>query len=152
MTKLNSNIKKALIKETLEYNVDLSYLARKHGIHRSNLEYLRKLYLRYGDSVFEKRHRIYSDDEKIEAVKRVIENGERLMDVSIDICLRSPSCLKQWIKDFRLNGKIINMKKKKYPKYEEAKAMSNEELIKRNLELEAENAYLKKLIALREKK
>lgn len=129
------------------------------GVSQSAIKYLIRLIDKHGYSILrEDKNNYYSIEFKKEAINRVLINGETLNEVSIDMGLSNIGLISSWIRKYKGMGynvienkreRKISMAKETKKNYEE---MSAEEKIKflenKNIYLEAENTYLKKLGAL----
>ena len=95
----------------------------------------------------------YSFETKLAAVKAVVEEGMTKVDAMAVYGIASMSPFKKWIKDYREGGpEALRPKPKGRPKGSAApaKPMTREQELERRIQkLEAENAYLKKSIALK---
>ena len=99
------------------------------------------------------KHRTYDYGTKLSAVTDFVDGGLSKQDVMARHGILSQTSLERWIRDYRSGGaKALEPKAKGRPRNPEAqpRTLSHEqELEARVRKLEAENAYLKKLAALR---
>ena len=99
------------------------------------------------------KHRTYTFEQKVAAAKAVVEGGEAAVDVMVRFDIASPGPLERWCKAYREGGpEALRPRPKGRPKGSKAQPKEltrEEELEIRVRKLEAENAYLKKLEALR---
>ena len=97
-----------------------------------------------------KKHAAYSFETKLAAVRAVVDEGMAKFGIA------SPSSLKKWLKAYREEGpEALGPKPKGRPKGSGSptKEMTREQELERRVrKLEAENAYLKKSIALKAEK
>lgn len=97
-----------------------------------------------------KKHAAYSFETKLAAVRAVVDEAMAKFGIA------SPSSLKKWLKAYREEGpEALRPKPKGRPKGSgsPAKEMTREQELERRVrKLEAENAYLKKSIALKAEK
>ena len=94
-----------------------------------------------------KKHAAYSFETKLAAVRAVVDEGMTKPEAMAKFGIASPSSLKKWLKAYREEGpEALRPKPKGRPKG------SEQELERRVRKLEAENAYLKKSIALKAEK
>lgn len=109
-----------------------------------------------GLSVMGKKSRSYRWDIKVAAARAVIEDGEPKSDVMARYGIASLSPLDKWCKAYREGGAdALKPRPKGRPKGSASppKEMTLEEELRRRIaKLEAENAYLKKSIALKAEK
>ena len=138
----------------------VSSLSKEYQIYSSKINYLVRLIDRQGfDILRSDKNNYYSPELKLEIINNVLIGGKSIIGTAIEYGLASDGLLHSWINSYRNNGYVIVEKKKGRPstmnkenqfnkKYED---MSPEEKIKylenKNLYLEAENEYLKKLRA-----
>ncbi len=103
-----------------------------------------------------KKSKSYSWELKVAAAKAVVESGERRVDVMTRYGITSLGSLEKWCKTYREGGAdALKPKPKGRPKGSVSpprKMTREEELECRVRKLEAENAYLKKAIALKAEK
>lgn len=133
-------------------------ISRKYKIHYTQIHYMYSLYKKYGPDILKHKYTAWTNQQKTKAVKRVL-NGESIREVALDIGLSETTTLSRWLKEYKEKMYTIDSKhgekpmnksspKKKYMTRDE----ELKELRKRNLELEIENQYLKKLDALVQKR
>ena len=103
-----------------------------------------------------KKHAAYSFETKLAAVRAVVDEGMTKPEAMTKFGIASPSSLKKWLKAYREEGpEALRPKPKGRPKGSgsPAKEMTREQELERRVrKLEAENAYLKKSIALKAEK
>lgn len=126
----------------------------------ASIEYLIRLIDLHGYDILRKdKNRYYSPKLKQEIINKVLLEEQSIIGTAITYGLSSRGLLQAWIKSYKENGYVIvekmkgrpsAMKKEKITK--KYKDMSQEEKIQylenKNLDLEAENEYLKKLRAV----
>ena len=146
----------------LDHKNGLSYksVARKYSINRRNFEYIWLLYEKHGTDILKHKFTHWTTFQKDFAVNRVL-NGESIKSVSIDIGLPTSSTLARWLKEYKENGYTIVERKRGRPPMNKSSTNKKENLTleerikqleRENLELKAENEYLKKLDALVQKR
>lgn len=100
-----------------------------------------------------KKHAAYSFETKLAAVRAVVDEGATKPEAMARFGIASPSSLKKWLKAYREGGpEALRPKPKGRPPGAAAEARPatrEQELERRIRKLEAENAYLKKSIALK---
>lgn len=103
-----------------------------------------------------KKHAAYSFETKLAAVRAVVDEGMTKPEAMAKFGIASPSSLKKWLRAYREEGpEALGPKPKGRPKGSgsPAKEMTREQELERRVrKLEAENAYLKKSIALKAEK
>ena len=137
-------------------------LALAYRINRSNVDYLMKLINHHGIEILDNTSKTHYDPEwKKQIIEEVIIGEKSVYQTSIKHGLSSPGVLCNWIKQYQTAGYVIVEKRKGRPstmkkptkKYEN---MTDAEKIKylenKNLYLELENDYLKKLDAVIQKR
>lgn len=138
----------------------VSSLSKEYQINVSGVEYLIRLIDRHGFDILRKnKSNYYPPKLKEEIINKVLVDGQSVVGTAIEYGLSNKGMLVNWINSYKENGYVIvekkrgrsatmNRQKKTDKKYED---MTPEEKIKylenRNLYLEAENEYLKKLRA-----
>ena len=99
---------------------------------------------------------VYSFETKLAAVRAVEDEGMTKAEAMARFGIASPSSFKKWLKAYREDGQeALRPKPKGRPKgvKAEPKAETREQELERRVrKLEAENAYLKKSIALKAEK
>lgn len=100
-----------------------------------------------------KKHAAYSFETKLAAVRAVVDEGMTKPEAMAKFGIASPSSLKKWLKAYREEGpEALRPKPKGRPKGSGSltRGMTREQELERRVrKLEAENAYLKKSIALK---
>ena len=146
--------KLAIVREHLEEGYTIQELSQKHGIHTANIKYYVALYKRHGSSAFENSEeiKVYTREYKLKAIKRYLNGDESMQAISIDLGLKDPSILKDWINKYKAGGEDaiqISTGRKNYLLHEERQdKIASDELKERIKYLEAENEYLKKSYSL----
>ena len=159
MSKLIRN-QKIEIYEKRTRGLTISSLSKEYNVSKHNLRYLVKLIDKHGIGVLrDDKNRYYSPKLKNEIINKVIIDNQSVLSTAIEYSLPNDGLLFNWIKSYKDNGCVIVEKRKgRLPtmkkntdmkKYED---MTPEEKInylqKKNLYLEAEVEYLKKLRAV----
>jgi len=88
------------------------YLSKKYGLDASHIRYMCRLIDKHGlDAI---RHKLtkHSPAYKLAAINRVLEDGESITVVAIDLGLANKCVLQQWIKSYIENGYNVVTKKK----------------------------------------
>ena len=145
----------ALFEEGMGYKAAASLL----GIPRETVRKWLDVYRSAGIEVLAmmgKKHAAYSFETKPAAVRAVVDEGMTKPEAMAKFGIASPSSLKKWLKAYREEGpEALRPKPKGRPKGSgsPAKEMTREQELERRVrKLEAENAYLKKSIALKAEK
>mgnify|MGYP000360335500 CR=1 FL=1 len=103
-----------------------------------------------------KKHTAYPFETKVAAVSAVVDGGMTKPEAMARFGIASPSSFKRWLKAYREEGpEALRPKPKGRPKGSGSPAgetMREQGLERRVRKLEAENAYLKKSIALKAEK
>ena len=147
-------IKKEIYKKHCEgYGSEI--LSKEYGIESSKIRYMCRLVDKHGLEAIWHKFTKYSSDYKLVAIKRVLENGESVESVAVDLGLAADGILRQWIKSYIENGYNVVTKKKGRPSTRDKEKKTVEELEKENellreqlLKKTVEAEYLKKLYAL----
>lgn len=138
-------------------------LALNFNIRKSNIKYLIRLIEKHGYNILRNgKNKYYSKEFKEKTINRVIVENQSIISVSIDVGLTSNGILSNWLKKYKENCyNVIEKKRGRKTKTmtklkKKNKKITSEERIKeleeRNIYLEAENEYLKKLDALVQKR
>ena len=138
-------------------------LALNFNIRKSNIKYLIRLIEKHGYNILRNgKNKYYSKEFKEKTINRVIMENQSIISVSIDVGLTSNGILSNWLKKYKENCyNVIEKKRGRKTKTmtklkKKNKKITSEERIKeleeRNIYLEAENEYLKKLDALVQKR
>ena len=103
-----------------------------------------------------KKHTTYSFETKLAAVRAVVDEGMTRPEAMAKFGIASPSSFKKWLKAYREEGpEALRPKPKGRPRGSGSppKELTREQELERRIrKLEAENAYLKKSIALKAEK
>ena len=87
-------------------------LSREYGMDASKIRYICRLVDKHGLEAIWHKFTKYSPEYKLAAIIRVLENGESVESVAVDLGLASHSILRQWIKSYIENGYNVVTKKK----------------------------------------
>ena len=91
------------------------FLSKEYGIESSKIRYMCRLVDKHGLEAIWHKFTKYSSDNKLVAIKRVLENGESVESVAVDLGLAADGILRQWIKSYIDNGYNVVTKKKGRP-------------------------------------
>ena len=138
-------------------------LAREYGINDADLKYLIRLIDTHGVEILDREKPHYSKEFKTKLIKEAEFGEESIRDIAVKYGLRTPSMLRNWIKEFKTNNYVIVEKKlgrpptmtkpKPQKAYEEMTAEEKVRFLEQKTEyLEAENEYLKKVKAVVQKR
>ena len=112
--KYSFEIKKEIYKKHCEgYGSEI--LSKEYGINASKIRYMCRLVDKHGLEAIWHKFTKYSSDYKLVAIKRVLENGESVESVAVDLGLAADGILRQWIKSYIDNGYNVVTKKKGRP-------------------------------------
>ena len=113
--KYSFELKKEIYEKHCEgYGSD--YLSKIYGMDASTIRYMCRLINKHGlDVIWHKKKTVYTSENKLAAISRVLNNGEPIYAVAVDIGLPSKSILQQWIKSYISNGYNVVTKKKGRP-------------------------------------
>ena len=102
--KYSFELKKEIYEKHCEgYGSD--YLSKIYGMDASTIRYMCRLINKHGlDVIWHKKKTVYTSENKLAAISRVLNNGEPIYAVAVDIGLPSKSILQQWIKSYISNG------------------------------------------------
>ena len=112
MSKLTKQDKIYIFEEWTLENRGGTYLGKKYGIRRENVNYLIKLIKIHGFSILDKPYTNYSKEYKERAIKRVLFDNETVNAVALDLGLTSRSILSNWSHSYKENGYNVVIKKK----------------------------------------
>ena len=90
-------------------------LSKEYGINASKIRYMCRLVDKHGLEAIWHKFTKYSPEYKLAAIIRVLENGENVESVAVDLGLAADSILRQWIKSYIENGYNVVTKKKGRP-------------------------------------
>ena len=112
--KYSFELKKEIYEKHCEgYGSD--YLSKQYGLDASRIRYMCRLIDKHGlDAI---RHKLtkHSPAYKLAAINRVLEDGEPIKSVAVDIGLTNDGILQRWIKSYIENGYNVITKKKGRP-------------------------------------
>ena len=87
-------------------------LSRQFHVSKTRIQYLCQLVDKHGLEFLLKGYTTYTEEIKLKAVNRVLENNESIWSVAIDLGLSSKYTLQKWIKSYIANGyNVVTMKK-----------------------------------------
>lgn len=105
-----------------------------YKVHPSNVWYFISLIDKHGLSILEHSYQSYSDDFKLEVIRKALTFKQSINSISLEYALPSPGMVSNWLRSYRENGYTIVTKKK-----DESQMIDQEKE-----RLEAENRKLKK--------
>ena len=91
------------------------YLSKQYGLDASHIRYMCRLIDKHGLDVIRHKFTKHSPAYKLAAINRVLEDGEPIKSVAVDIGLTNGGILQQWIKSYIENGYNVVTKKKGRP-------------------------------------
>ena len=154
MSKLSYKDKVNLYNEKMK-GVSYSKICDKYGIYMGYAKFLVRLVNKHGIAILKKdKNRKYTDEEKQDAIIRIVYNNESSCSVAIDMGMATTTTLRNWVKKYKENGyNIVERKQGRSTMTKEInKKETDKEKIKRleeeNLYLKAELEYSKKLRAV----
>ncbi len=167
MAKLTKEDKIEIYKKKKE-GKSYTSLSSEYGVHKENIKYLVRLIEYHGEEILRKdKNNYYSKELKEEIINNVLIDGESVKSTSIKYGLTSGGLLSNWIRAYKENNCVIVEKTRGRKsntmtqiKNKESKvdydSLSDKEKIKylenKNIELEAEAEYQKKLRAVVQKR
>lgn len=155
--KYSNEEKLAIVREHVDQGVTLREINDKYELDITKIKYLAALYRKHGEDVFRKRERLkYTREYKLTAIHRYLQGRESYYEIGADLGLINPGTLKDWVDMYRSKGEAgvrTTHGRKSYLKHEDRLDKIADDSLKKRLEyLEAENAYLKKLYSLIQKR
>ena len=112
--KYSFEVKKEIYEKLLKgYGSDT--LSREYGLSASYIRYLRRLVDKHGLDVITHKYSVFSPEQKLAAINRVLMDGEPIQIVAIDLGLTDSSVLRGWINSYIENGYNVVTKKKGRP-------------------------------------
>lgn len=147
-----------VVREYLSGKTRMTDLSKKYQMDIGKIKYRVNLYQMHGELPFsdEYEKRIYTREEKLNAIKVVLNGKKSGRQVALEMGIPNPHVVHDWVKKFQRDGEEsiqISRGRKKYMLHEERqKYLANKELNDRLKALELENDYLKKSLALISKK
>lgn len=147
-----------MAKQYFADHTGITFLCKKYKTDESNVQYSIRLYERFGEEPFtdEQSNRVYTREEKLETIKRVLNGEVSCRQAALDKGMPSPHVVSDWVKLYKEKGEEaiqVSRGRKKYQLHaDRQKYLANKEMQARLKYLEAENAYLKKAYSLIQKK
>ena len=112
--KYSFELKKEIYEKHCEgYSSD--YLSKQYGLDASRIRYMCRLIDKHGLDAIRHKFTKYSPAYKLAAINRVLEDGESIKSVAVDIGLTNDGILHRWIKSYIENGYNVVTKKKGRP-------------------------------------
>ena len=105
--------KRIYVKHCEGYGSD--YLSKKYGMDASKIRYMCRLIDKHGLDAIRHKFTKHSPEYKLAAINRVLEDGESIKSVAVDIGLTTDGILHHWIKSYIENGYNVVTKKKGRP-------------------------------------
>jgi transposase len=155
--KFSNKDKLRIVKEHLEQGLTLKELRDRYHLDFAKMKYVIALYRKHGESVFVNRdRRKYTREFKLDAIHRYLQGKESYYELGVDLGMINPGIIKDWVDKYKAEGEAsikTTNGRKSYLKHEDRLDKVADESLKKRLEyLEAENAYLKKLYSLIQKR
>ena len=154
MSKLSYKDKINLYNDKMK-GISYSKICDKYGIYMGYAKFLVRLINKHGINILKKdKNRKYTDEEKQDAIIRIVYNNESSCSVAIDMGMSTTTTLRNWVKKYKENGyNIVERERGRSTMTKEInKKETDKEKIKRleeeNLYLKAELEYSKKLRAV----
>ena len=156
MSKLSYRDKVNLYNDKMK-GISYSKICDKYGIYMGYAKFLVRLVNKHGIAILKKdKNRKYTDEEKQDAIIRIVYNNESSCSVAIDMGMATTTTLRNWVKKYKENGYNIVERKRGRPtmpkvtkkKSKETKDETIKRLQEENLYLKAELEYSKKLRAV----
>ncbi len=125
--------------------MSIGNLSSKYKVRKCVVNYLTALIDIHGiDILRTTKNKNHTKDEKLEAINRVLINGEAVWAVALDLGLLSYGMLQNWIKKYKENGyNIVERKRGRSTMAKVTKKKENETKDEKIKRLEKENEYLK---------
>lgn len=147
-----SEVEREQLVELFEHGLGYAAAARRLGVGRNAAKILQRRFILHGRlCLMEPTKQRYSFELKKEVVTR-FNAGQSKMELAAEFGLSSDQTVKTWVRAWRHGGDEALRPKRRGRPHGPAtsKPMSSEAQLRRRVEqLEAENAYLKKLRDLR---
>ena len=142
MSKLSYKDKVNLYNEKMK-GVSYSKICDKYGIYMGYAKFLVRLANKHGIDILKKdKNRKYTDEEKQDAIIRIVYNNESSCSVAIDMGMATTTTLRNWVKKYKENG--YNIVERKRGRSTMTKQINKKETDKEKIKrLEEENLYLK---------
>lgn len=118
MVKLSKQDKIDIYNLWKNYGIRPKELSLRYNIRVENIKYLVTLIDRYGFSILNKSYTTYSIEFKEQAIKRILIGHESFRTVALDLELKSPGILLNWVRSYKENGYNVVIKAKGRPKHE----------------------------------
>jgi transposase len=153
----NAEILKMVL-EHLEEGIPLHTLAAKYQYHLSNIKHFVALYRLHGKGVFVDRgpHIEYTREFKLNAIKRAMNENISYRKLAVELGLIDPHSVRDWLDLYEKKGEVdiqTTDARVPYLKHRERlDKIADKSLKDRLAYLEVENAYLKKLYSLIQKR
>ncbi len=146
-----------MVKKYKEENIPITQLAKDFQYDIAKIKYLIRLYELHGEWPFEdKEERIFTKEEKLDAIKQYLSGEKSARQISIEIGNTDSTTVLDWIKKYKEGGVEaiqVSRGRKNYRLHADRQKYLAEKELKERLEyLETENAYLKKLASLIQEK
>ena len=142
MSKLSYRDKVNLYNDKMK-GISYSKICDKYGIYMGYAKFLVRLANKHGIDILKKdKNRKYTDEEKQDAIIRIVYNNESSCSVAIDMGMATTTTLRNWVKKYKENG--YNIVERKRGRSTMTKQINKKETDKEKIKrLEEENLYLK---------
>lgn len=146
------------VKMYVNDGIPMMQIAKKYNFSVSHLKHKVNIYLVHGETPFtdEQEKRVYTREEKLNAIKIVLSGEKSGRQVAAEIGTPDSDTVNDWVKLYREKGEAgihTSKGRKSYMLHEERQAfLADKELKEKCKHLEDENEILKKSLALALKK
>lgn len=163
MKKYSSEVKHQIVQQYLNGSTSYRELSKKLEVDASNIRYWVKLYQYHGENAFNFRYTTYTPDFKMGALQYIERTGYSIREASAILHIPDPSMVRRWKRKWEEGGKeALESSKKGHHDMTSPKKQDNnqdhqsdqsmKEIMEELEYLRMENAYLKKLETLVQKK
>jgi len=117
-----------IAKEHVIDGISLHELSEKYHYSTSIIKYQTQLYIRHGEAIFaESLDRSYTREEKLHVIE-CIANGESAHSIALEMGMRNPTIIRDWIKKYKRDGieSIKNTHSREANKHHDDKILEKE--------------------------
>lgn len=124
MTKLSKQDKIDIFHLWQNYQVGATELSRRYQVNPSTINYLLALIRRYGITILDRPYTSYSIAFKEQAIRRALVKDEAIYQVALDLKLKSPGMLANWLRQYRENGYNVVIKQRGRPPHNQKRTIA----------------------------
>lgn len=112
MTKLNKEQRLKIYNEWKLEGLSITLISKNWKLNEFSTRYMIKLIDRYGVEIYDRSQEVFSKEFKEEAIEKALLGTKSIIELSLELGLRSSGILNNWVREYKENGYNVVIKKK----------------------------------------